>query len=121
MDGRILEVFEGEQEMTTCTSPFTKEGAVVRACRYLKDQGFDEDFEVHEVYYQDELDGDQLRQVPFELGRPMTDDEAVLLRLHNKRRWVVQFISEECEPGTTPQGPSVFVNDDGTVSHYVPM
>jgi|688.fasta_scaffold796273_2 hypothetical protein len=61
---------------------------------------------------------DQLRNV---LERDLDDFEMRLACQHNRDKWMIQFVSIKTDHGDTPQGPCVFVFDDGEVSHYRPM
>ncbi len=99
------------------TTPHT---VIERARLYLRDIGLDDRLSVHELYRREI--GDEFRtQMELDLGRRLDEDELRLMRRHNKSGWVVQFVFEECEPGATPQGPRVLLDDDGSISHYRPM
>lgn len=66
--------------------------------------------------------GDEwLDQMRGHLGRDLDDLERRLTREHSRGKWMIQFVFTKTERGGTPQGPCVFVFDDGDVSRYRPM
>lgn len=62
-----------------------------------------------------------LEQLRNNLERDLDALEMQLARQHNRDKWMIQFVSIKTEQAETPQGPRVFVFDDGEVSHYRPM
>lgn len=107
--------------MTENASPLTKNQAITKAWEYLEGTlNLNRDvYEVHEVWYRRaEVDHGAVEQV---LGRSWSNDLLPIFKRFNKSGWIVQFVFESCEPGATPQGPSVLINDDGDIWHYRPM
>ena len=66
-------------------------------------------------------DDEMLEQLRNGLGRDLDDFEQRLARQHNRDKWKIQFVFIKTERGDKPQGPCLFVFDDGDVSHYRPM
>lgn len=100
----------------------TSPDVVVEQARlYLKENGLNHQLPVREVFYHCESSEAIRALMEKDLGRALDEDALGLLERHNKPGWVVQFASEACEVGATPQGPAVLLYDDGSASHYRPM
>ena len=55
------------------------------------------------------------------LGRELDEFELSETEKHNRDHWKIQFVFSKTNPGETPNGPCVFVYDDGEIKHYYPM
>ena len=62
-----------------------------------------------------------LANLAAELKRDLDELETRLALKQSRDHWQIQFVSMPTDPGDTPQGPRVFVFDEGDISHIRPM
>ncbi|MCP4775991.1 MAG: hypothetical protein GY880_17315 [Planctomycetaceae bacterium] len=96
------------------------DSAILNARKYL---GSDSDrLVVESVKRMDEIDLQNLRiSLESGLGRELDEFELSETEEHNRDHWKIQFVFSKTTPGEPPNGPCVFVYDDGEIKHYYPM